>query len=134
MLTLLLGSIMAEPTEKIEDTLFRLTKQKVMPDDPVIQLVHAMLQVLDKHTEQCDEKIDMFADIANKFSQELDDKQKSILTTLDEKNEELNHILTQIQQNQTKESAKLKQREVIIGLIGFGFGLVVCMVFSSLST
>lgn len=84
--------------------LFQETGLKVEKDDPVIIFILATESILDKK-----------------------------LATLDEKNEELNHILTQIQQSQAKESAKLKQREVIIGLIGFGFGLVVCMVFVTLS-
>lgn len=84
--------------------IFQETGLKVEKDDPVIIFILATESILDKK-----------------------------LATLDEKNEELNHILTQIQQSQAKESAKLKQREVIIGLIGFGFGLVVCMVFVTLS-
>lgn len=107
---------MTEITEEIENTLFKLTKQKVMPNDPVVQIIHGMLMVFEKNannfTEQFIERsnvqlyatqnmfdthIEMLADIANGICQELDEKQKALLTNFDEKNKELNYLLTKTQ-------------------------------------
>lgn len=168
-----------DDSKKLTHEIFEQTGLKVGTDDPAIILAAAINAILSKRMEQYDanlyefteqyiqrlnrqlddsnlvleDKIQDFGVIADGINQDFDAKLKEILIKIDDKNKELNFILTKIQagndkaaeeqfssflekvQHQVqllaKKQAQLSQqkyREMAVGGIAFGVGIFCCMI------
>lgn len=167
-----------EANKKLTHEIFEQTGLKVDADDPTIILAAAINTILGQNMEQYDDnlyrfteqyikrlnsqldntssvledKIQAFATISDGIYQDFDNRLKKLPASIEEKNKELNFILTKIQASNDKaveeqfsvflrevqqqvqllakkqsQLSQHKYRELAIGGIAFAAGVIICL-------